>query len=805
MLPHAAALLLALSCAAAAAPPKPAIEVEGYVGFAPGQFSYRAYSWAPLRVTVKNTLRPIKGELIVERKQRKGMSRLTRYSRKVDLPKNSRKEFSFTVWLGKGEDQLAVRLRSGGRELVSNFIPLMSALENREMILVLCNTHAPYRMFWQVNPRTREVRNIPERYTIQARPENLPDKWLGFSAVCAIIAERSVFMRLTEAQRDAIKHYVLMGGRLVLSEGGLETGIKEELADDFYPVLTDGNYVETRPAFLRRYGMSPGEDQVLSLLESRLRHGSTVIMEQDGIPLVVRKRSGLGTVTFVAFDLKTPALAGLSGREFFVQEVLGEQCRPVLMNDYAFFSGSEDALPPLGRGPGKNPRQRFETAIREHSMKKIPSVWAIVTLLSVYILAAVPLNYLVFRSIGKLEYAWVALPAISVAFALFGLTAGMQGGARDLVVTGVGVIECAADSPVGVASQVMGVYSPRHGNYELRVPGASALPIHPRSSTGHRGLARKVLELDWTKGTPAARLNVHAHSQRFLETDGVVELGGGIAAELTRNGSAVTGWIRNGTDHDIRDCVIVCMGRAVNLGDLPAGKSAKLDSWEDANANWRAIVKHAWTGPSTPEPEFEAKIADAVTEYLVWQRCRLGPAFLLGHIDGLVQPVAAREVPVATSGLTAVLVRLPLKLAPGSHRLEGYLVSRKLIESNSPRILQGRSLWGRNTYEYGIWRFRLPIEYRHAEPVQVELTHSSTGQRTEKWLGGALSKKGAPFDYLVYRRLFKTMVAKTVPSGGNPRWSVLEEKDRSRWWADTMDTPRLAVVVNVHEDRDNAD
>jgi hypothetical protein len=111
--------------------------------------------------------------------------------------------------------------------------------------------------------------------------------------------------------------------------------------------------------------------------------------------------------------------------------------------------------------------------LRTSSGINVPLVNSVIKWLAAYLLVLVPLNWIVFRLLGKLEYAWAAAPIIAVAGVFF-IARGVRldvGFTRSH--TAIEFLELHNNYPRGVLSSYHALYTSLTTNYRVVLPDGS--------------------------------------------------------------------------------------------------------------------------------------------------------------------------------------------------------------------------------------------------------------------------------------------------------------------------------------------
>jgi hypothetical protein len=189
-----------------------------------------------------------------------------------------------------------------------------------------------------------------------------------------------------------------------------------------------------------------------------------------------------------------------------------------------------------------------QQVLRDESGIEIPKSTLVIKSLGYYLLILVPVNYLVFRLIGRLEYAWMAVPLIAVGGAVWVARAARLdiGFARSQ--TEIAMLELQPDYDRGHLSRVVSIYNSLSSKYDIdfNTVDAAASPI----VTGDVEDDEASFRTGFNDGPSLADLAVASNTVRMLHAEQMVDVGGTI--EMSSDGQLV-----NGTDYDLLDAFVV--------------------------------------------------------------------------------------------------------------------------------------------------------------------------------------------------------------------------------------------------------
>lgn len=248
------------------------------------------------------------------------------------------------------------------------------------------------------------------------------------------------------------------------------------------------------------------------------------------------------------------------------------------------------------------------STLRDAAGIVLPDRWTIGLLLGGYLLVLVPLNWLVFRLLGRLEWAWIAAPVI----ALIGVVIVTRVARLDIGfarrTTEIGLIELHGEYPRGHVTNYAALYTSLSTPYALEFPerGSVALPLGDISRSSQRRNASPVQKISAKFGTSAGirlePVTVYSNSTEMLHSEQMVTLGGGLlygVDDQTPEGAAV----KNETGLALKGCCLVRktssgQGQFAWIGDMTDNQTHRVRFAAAADdAPWQywnqsAITRH---------------------------------------------------------------------------------------------------------------------------------------------------------------------------------------------------------------------
>ncbi len=381
--------------------------------------------------------------------------------------------------------------------------------------------------------------------------------------------------------------------------------------------------------------------------------------------------------------------------------------------------------------------QAAREALREAAGVRVPAAGFVVACLAVYLVVLVPLNWMAFHALGKIEWAWLAAPII----ALVGTVAVVRQAQLDIgfvrAQTEIAVLELQGDHPRGHLTRYTALYSSLSTTYDLEFDDATAVAApFPRDDTFEPAIGDTLSTVAFEKyDKPRLRgLNVQSATTQLVHGEQLYPLAGAVRLSHP-SGDAKLWQLQNKSGMELSDATV--LHRTVDnsgqpkfegcwLGQIRNGasvlvprspvlmkknelpyaaeraKAAQLDSHKRLNVD--ELLKMAFRFPGREDPR------DGLREE--WR--------LVARVDEVLP--GARTSPAASqmAGTTVILAHLQLgpRTAPQP-------------DVNSPRDVLGDS--PRNKYE------------EYLDPAEIggdyPLRHNDTKKRKR---GKVMNQEPAP-------------------------------------------------------------
>ncbi len=200
-----------------------------------------------------------------------------------------------------------------------------------------------------------------------------------------------------------------------------------------------------------------------------------------------------------------------------------------------------------------------QAALRKAAGIKLPDRWTIIYLVGGYLLFLVPVNWVVFRLLGRLEYAWIAAPIL----ALVGVVVVTRVARLDIGfarrTTEISLLELQGEHPRGHLTRYIALYTSLSTNYTVEFPesGSVVLPLGDVSRVLRRaGSSVRNLRTNYgsSAGVQLEPLTVYSNSTEMLHAEQMVPLKGGISLESSAESSQLK--LMNATELALKSALV---------------------------------------------------------------------------------------------------------------------------------------------------------------------------------------------------------------------------------------------------------
>ena len=208
------------------------------------------------------------------------------------------------------------------------------------------------------------------------------------------------------------------------------------------------------------------------------------------------------------------------------------------------------------------PSAAAREALRLAAGVRVPGAMFVVVCLAVYLVVLVPLNWMMFQALNRVEWAWLAAPVIALAATIAVVRQAQLDIGFVRAQTEIAVLELQGDHPRGHLSRYMAFYSSLSTVYDAEFDDQSAVaapfPVERRSATPASLLGEGLTIVQFEKyDHPRLRgIPVSSASTQFVHSEQMHTLAGPIA--MSHPSSNDQAWqVTNRSGLDLSDAAVV--------------------------------------------------------------------------------------------------------------------------------------------------------------------------------------------------------------------------------------------------------
>ncbi|MBA3481936.1 MAG: hypothetical protein H0T51_08990, partial [Pirellulales bacterium] len=312
---------------------------------------------------------------------------------------------------------------------------------------------------------------------------------------------------------------------------------------------------------------------------------------------------------------------------------------------------------------------------------RVPPASFVILCLAVYLLVLVPLNWMVFHALGRVEWAWISAPIIALAGTLMVVRQAQLDIGFVRSQTEIALLELQGDHPRGHLSRYTAIYSSLSSIYDMEFDDASAVATpFPRDNTWNPAIGDSLSTVAFEKyDQPRLRgVAVTSATTQMIHSEQMISLDGAIRMFSPGDNPRLK-QLENKSGFNLSDVVVVHRDVSDDgtsrlegcwVGELRDGAGALLP--------WGAVPIEKGKLPYSPEREKAAKAAygkrlnvDPLLKLAFQFTPKTDPLYgkrdewrLVARIDEVLPGSVASPEASQASGATVVIAHLDYGPAP---------------------------------------------------------------------------------------------------------------------------------------------
>ncbi|MFD0587121.1 DUF4350 domain-containing protein [Paenibacillus sp. GCM10027627] len=546
-----------------AEPNQKGIEIRSEVGF---QGAYKDTKGFPVKLTLTNkTDRDLTGEVVLSVLSNH-ITATTDYIVPLELPIGT----SVETVIGISQTNVAkgnnlIRFFEGGLNK-GNSIPILGtdylvgrALGTNYTIGVVSRDPDTFNFMPTLNQKGYGIDVLP------IDEEDLPQEAFQLDMLDTLVINDFATGNWSKERIAAIEEWVAKGGTLILS-GGAGYVKTAEAFQNIAPFQATGTTkLPSTEALASAGGTELKADSSITISTGQVVEG-TVEISESGVPVVVNRSVGLGTVIYAAFDPSLAPMNTWGGNAPLWANVLQKSLIPT-MNLGAVYPGNYG-----------NILWSMDQALDQFPSIKPPNFWLLVVLFGIYMIVAAPVLYVVLAKTDRREWAWWMIPSLSIAMGIVIFYFG-AGDKRQPAQHTIEIVEFADDGKV-IVSGGTGIFSPTGGTVKAEFPDQRPLKMFADSN----GMGSLNLNGNHRLVSQSGTSGAEWHSVPYWSTRKLwmerrlasTEQYGSLSIGYEQKDGKLTLIVTNKTNDDLTNVSLLINGQVKPIGTIKKGESGQL-------------------------------------------------------------------------------------------------------------------------------------------------------------------------------------------------------------------------------------
>lgn len=536
----------------------PKIQLQTELGY---KGKLKEGKWNPLKLTLTSD-RDISGDLVVQIENYYGMGHQTAYVQHVELPKDTPKEVVMGIpggYLNKDNNQILFYENSYTEGSPIPFASGRNYLQSSQYagatIAVLSDDPDTMNFINVLNGRGNSISIVP------MEAADVPDRSQLLNGLDVIVINNFASDTLLAAQQEAIANWVSEGGTLVLSGGAGYVKSAAPFADIAPVQWTGTKAVQSLPELEKLGGKPLSLQGNYTISTAQPVDGAESRLIEDGTPLIVSKKQGMGQVMYAAYDIALEPVASWGGHADAWASIL-RGALPFVNSSGVYHQSMLDSLSYI---------------LEYFPSLKMPSFQLLLWMLIGYAVIVAPLLYFMLKKADKREWAWFLIPALAILASGTVYMVGSSDRTEEMAHT-INIIEMDGEGN-STKSSASAFFTPRSGNYTLEFPENTYLRAGRSNNSFGGGMGDNNTFIRADEGQTLLEFRDMPQwslAKIFMQAQAYHEAGK-LSTEIRLDSAGqLLGNVTNETKNDLENVILVVGGKAYRMGDIGQGKTAEI-------------------------------------------------------------------------------------------------------------------------------------------------------------------------------------------------------------------------------------
>lgn len=524
------------------------------------QGKYRAMKYIPVTVEVNSLERDFIGEIEV-RVASSNMGTYDAYSKEVSLTKGEISKVTIPVKVLENSSKMTVNIVEDGKVLSQKKTLISNGRVTETNLFTGVLTDDATSLGYIGNVKFDSSRGFEGTIENVYLDENIiGENNLNIDGLDAIIINNYNMSNLKKEQYDAINSWINKGGTLILGAGANESKTIGSIDKDFLQVKSNG---------VKEENLTLVEDN-LKLITSNLEVKDAKI--QNGTsekPLVYSIEKGRGEILITTFDLGLEPLISSKDASKFLSLILTDAANGIFDKN---MNGGY-----MGQG-----YYRARELMQSIPINEIVGTKSLIVVFGLYALIIGVVLYIVLKKLNKRDLTWIAIPAISIVFALVIYFMGSSTRVNDVILNQNNIVSVDKDGK-GLAKGYIGIGTKYKEDVIIEKPEDVTMNYITQDTHYYGNPEEEIKDRLRVKTTYKGNnsyftfADSDALDMKTFEVIGKEQVIPKIDSNFNLSDGNLNGVVKNNLDKNINKLILVAGQNVWDLGELPKGEEKAIE------------------------------------------------------------------------------------------------------------------------------------------------------------------------------------------------------------------------------------
>ncbi|WP_099345967.1 hypothetical protein [Clostridium tertium] len=524
------------------------------------QGKYRAMKYIPVTVEVNSLERDFIGEIEV-RVASSNMGTYDAYSKEVSLTKGEISKVTIPVKVLENSSKMTVNIVEDGKVLSQKKTLISNGRVTETNLFTGVLTDDATSLGYIGNVKFDSSRGFEGTIENVYLDENIiGENNLNIDGLDAIIINNYNMSNLKKEQYDAINSWINKGGTLILGAGANESKTIGSIDKDFLQVKSNG---------VKEENLTLVEDN-LKLITSNLEVKDAKIKNWTSEkPLVYSIEKGRGEILITTFDLGLEPLISSKDASKFLSLILTDAANGIFDKN---MNGGY-----MGQG-----YYRARELMQSIPINEIVGTKSLIVVFGLYALIIGVVLYIVLKKLNKRDLTWIAIPAISIVFALVIYFMGSSTRVNDVILNQNNIVSVDKDGK-GLAKGYIGIGTKYKEDVIIEKPEDVTMNYITQDTHYYGNPEEEIKDRLRVKTTYKGNnsyftfADSDALDMKTFEVIGKEQVIPKIDSNFNLSDGNLNGVVKNNLDKNINKLILVAGQNVWDLGELPKGEEKAIE------------------------------------------------------------------------------------------------------------------------------------------------------------------------------------------------------------------------------------